>query len=106
MNERGFSLTEVLCALVILSVALSFLGRATGYCLQTWARVSEATTQTAQGRSALGRIPAAERRLKSEEGMAGSPVLKTDSGHALVLAGPRIDEPASCEFDPVGKRCR
>jgi len=105
-NETGFSLTEVLVALFILSLGAVILSQSVGSMVGIWDRTQDAI-QTVNRLGALNEsINPAERSLKSQEGVPDGPALSIDDGPPLQLSSPRLDRGADCQFDMVGRRCR
>ena len=107
MRDKGFSLAEVMAALVVLSLAAMFLGDAVRQMMAGWSRTGDRLDRAGALAGLLTDAEGTERRLKQDAaGPVDAPVLRTDDGQALQLAAPRIDRDASCVFDLIGRDCR
>ena len=105
-DEAGFSLTEVLVALFILSLGAVALSQSVGSMITIWDHTQK-RIETVNILTILSRVVAPiERSLISQTGLLEGPVLSIEDGPALVLTSPRLDRSADCQFDMVGRRCR
>ncbi|ABI76373.1 hypothetical protein HNE_2520 [Hyphomonas neptunium ATCC 15444] len=107
MKDEGFSVAEVMAALIVLSLAALFLGESVSQMMAGWSRTGERLSRAGALSELLADIDAGERKLKQDAAPLGEgPVLKIDDGPPLELTAPRIDRGASCVFDLIGRRCR
>tara|TARA_R110002049_G_scaffold193364_3_gene362210 strand:+ start:852 stop:1175 length:324 start_codon:yes stop_codon:yes gene_type:complete len=107
MRDEGFSIAEVMAALIVLSLAAMFLGESVSQMMAAWSRTGDRLEHTKTLAHLLDEIEAGERQLKQEAAPLGEgPVLVIEDGPPLELTSARIDRDASCVFDLVGRRCR
>lgn len=106
MSDEGFSVAEVLCALLVLSLTAIPLGNAISQNMRYWATFRSDVTALNASLDRFSRFDATERgknNADQKEGLAGeagegpfSDLVTRDKRHA----------DASCEFDLVGQNCR
>lgn len=105
-NERGFTVSEMVAAVFVLSLAMVSLGSVTNLLVRGWNHI-EASHQLVTDRGDIvAQLHKTEGKLRSSLTFYDQPVLELDNAPDLILATPKIDRPASCEFDLVGRRCR
>ena len=106
-KEAGFTLAEMMAALLILSAMAVSIAAITGNIIQSWDRTDVRLAQTRDLARLRELIEADEQGLKTN-GAAGpaNALLITDDGEQLLLSEAKIDKDASCVFDLVGRRCR
>jgi len=105
-NESGFSLTEVITALFILSLGAVALSQSVGTMITSWDRTKNRTSSVDHLTDLALSIEPFETHQRAETGIPDGPVLSIEDGPALQLSSPRLDRGADCEFDMVGRRCR
>lgn len=106
MNEDGFSLTEVLVALVILSFGAIALSEATSLMIKSWDKTNSGTRAVGQLTELIDHIEASEHRVRADVTVLDGPEVAIDDGAPLLISSPKLDRTAACEFDLVGRRCR
>lgn len=106
MNEDGFSLTEMLVALVILSFSAIALSESTSLMIKSWDQTKSGAVAIGQLAGLIDQIEASEHRVRAEITVPDGPELIIDDGVPLLVSSPRLDRTAACEFDMVGRRCR
>ena len=106
LHERGFTLTEMTAALLVLSLAMISLGEITSSLFRSWGISQTSHSKLTDVMNVLDQIHDAERKIKSEFDPVSHSTLAIEDGVPLLLAIPKIDRPATCEYDLVGRRCR
>lgn len=106
MKDEGFTVAELLAALVVLSLGMAFLGEAIYRESRSWTRQDEKARDIRKLEGLYSAALASETVLKSGAPLGAGPVLAIDDAPPLELSAPRIDQTASCRFDPIGRRCR
>lgn len=105
-NERGFTLTEMISALLVISIGLVSLGEITNILFRSWTHTQSQNQNVRAITDLVGEVLSAEQVLKSEIEESDQLIVETDGGVSLVLARPKLDRPFDCEYDLVGRRCR
>lgn len=106
MKDEGFTVAELLAALIVLSLGMMFLGEAIFHEGRSWNRISHQVNDTARLEALYSEVIAADAGQKSHAPLGEGPVLIVDDGPPLELSAPHIDKTAACRFDPIGRRCR
>lgn len=101
-KESGLALAEVLVALMILSMVAVVLANATRSALQTWTRSEQRIERVRD----LVQLPDKAFAIEAERSDSSGATIELDENTAIVIASGKIDEPADCVFDLVGRRCR
>lgn len=106
MRDEGFSIAEVMAALIVLSLAAMFLGESVSQMMASWSRTGKGIGRSVTMARLMDNIESGERQLKLGAPLGEGPVLPIDDGPPLELTSPRLDKGADCVFDLVGRRCR
>jgi len=100
-TEDGFTLAEMLAALLVLSGITLAIGEFTFLCMENWERSLSTIDYLRELRMAeTYPIEETERSLIS----SGTPLTDPETG--LIQAVPKLDRPPDCRFDLVGRTCR
>lgn len=105
-DESGFSVAELVAALLILSLMAVPLSHSVGNMLSVWNQAKSDVHSTQQMVLKVLEIEAAEIKQEANAEFADGPSLEITDGPPLMLSSPRRDRDASCEFDLTGRRCR
>ena len=105
-DERGFTLTEMVAALFVLSLGMVSLGSVTDLLMRGWEHIQTSESNVHGKMEIRGDLYFGEDKLKSDLAFYEQPRLVIDDGPDLILAVPKLDRPADCDFDLVGRRCR
>lgn len=105
-REAGFSLTEMMVALFVLSLASIPLAEITGTMIADWDRSERRNVELSDLVQIAERIPDLERQLIQPVGENPSDLGETFDNPPEVFARAKITLHADCEFDLVGRRCR
>ena len=106
MRQEGFTVTEMLAALVILSLAMIPLGEAIRYVTSIWQQTEQSIDRVNHLTELATEFEVSQSLHLDDKTSAKAPALETDSGSDLSLIDPKNDQSADCVFDLVGRRCR
>ena len=105
MRDDGFTIAELLAALLVLSLGMMFLGEAIFQQGRTWSRLGTTVDQISTLATLYPAALSGEGVVKSHAPLGDGPVLAVEDGPPLALSAARIDRTAECRFDPIGRRC-
>ena len=105
-DEKGFTLTEMVAALFVLSLGMVSLGSVTNLLMRGWDHIQTSESSVLSKIEIREELHLGEDKLKSDLAFYEQPRLVIDDGPDLILALPKLDRPADCDFDLVGRRCR
>ena len=105
-RDQGFTVAELLAALLILSLVTLFVGDLIRHVSSSWSDARDRIDRLDSLSRLAAQIDAAETLSPSDAAQSSLPALRTDSGARLALADPKIDQTADCVFDLVGRRGR
>lgn len=105
-DESGFSVAELVAALLILSLMAVPLSHSVGNMLSVWNQAKSDVQSTQQMVHLVLEIEAAEFNQRASTAFTDGPSLQITDGPPLQLSSPKRDRDASCEFDLTGRRCR
>lgn len=105
-TERGFTVAEMLAALIILSLGMVAAGDVIFQQQRAWSKISDQQT-SAEGLAALyPRILDWQSKRPTYPQASGAPALQTDNGAPFPLSGSRIQKNADCLYDPEERLCQ
>lgn len=105
-SERGFSLTEMMAALIVLSLGLLSFGSLIDNLIKAWSFTEKAHASVSNLQDLGDRIVEYESTLSSNTDKDQPTLSIEDGASELAFASAKLDRAPSCDFDLVGRRCR
>lgn len=105
-REDGFTVTEMLAALFILSLTAIPLAEITGQMIVDWDQNERRQFALADRVAASEALPHQERRLRPIDAANSVPQSIEQTSVEAFQGQPKITLDAGCEFDLVGRSCR
>ena len=101
-TQLGFSLTEMVSAILILSLGAVAASETISGLLKSWDKIDQQLDQNSRLNTVVGRISA----VQSASVETNELTFELSNGHRVVIARSRPDRDVSCQFDLVARQCR
>lgn len=107
-SERGFTLTEMMAALIVLSLGLMSFGSLTDNLIKAWSFTEKSHASVFGRQILMEKIIEYENTLRSDADADAdqSRFLIGGNSSELAFASAKLDQAPSCDFELVSRRCR